>query len=230
MRSICKLAVWVVVLWLPLTVAAAAPQGKGYTDPKGFFQITPPLGWQVQEYPTDPRGKVAFHGPGQKVSLRVLVKAVDLRTLAELREGLEAIEKKVLHVSTHIQPIVFNRMPAFKRQLTHTIRGITLKIVWVDLLIDGWAHNLQYAGKPADFDRWWAAAWQSMQTYHPLSGKKPATAEEARRHEVAKWLRLAELSRQGGLTEAAKTAIVEGLRLDPQNAKLLQMKKEMGLR
>ena len=47
-----------------------------YVDPKGFFKIVPPAGWRIREYPQDPRGKVAFMGPGD-VALRVLTNPVD---------------------------------------------------------------------------------------------------------------------------------------------------------
>ena len=36
---------------------------KRYTDPKGYFQLVPPAGWRIEEYPDDVRGKVAFLSP-----------------------------------------------------------------------------------------------------------------------------------------------------------------------
>ena len=47
------------------------PSEKQYVDPKGYFKIVPPAQWKIEEYPQDPRGKVAFFGPGDDIEFRI---------------------------------------------------------------------------------------------------------------------------------------------------------------
>ena len=54
-----------------------------YVDPKGFFKIFPPKNWKIQEYPSDPRGKIAILGP-DGVQLRILVNSVDFNSFQDL--------------------------------------------------------------------------------------------------------------------------------------------------
>ncbi|MCP3875773.1 MAG: hypothetical protein GY699_21795, partial [Desulfobacteraceae bacterium] len=65
-----------------------------YSDPNGYFKIVPPDGWRIQKYPQDPRGKVAFVGPGG-VQLRVLAKGLDYNNFEEMLEEIKEIEKKI---------------------------------------------------------------------------------------------------------------------------------------
>jgi hypothetical protein len=65
-------------------VSAGDLATKRYIDPKGFFQLVPPTGWKVQEYPQDARRKVAFSAPEVNVDLRVLVNSVDFSTVEAL--------------------------------------------------------------------------------------------------------------------------------------------------
>ncbi len=199
---------------------------EAYTDPKGFFKIIPPQGWQKQEYPQDPRGKVAFIAPVSQTDLRVLAKAVDIPDYETLIRNLKDKEKQ-LGVEMNIEPTVFNRMPAVKRLATITMQGVTLKFLWIDLLIDGVSHNIQYSAPPSLFEKHRDTAWKSMLTYQPLKRGKPASPEEARRHEAAKWIRLAKIALEMGNTQAAKDAVAAGLEVDPENTELKQMKADL---
>jgi hypothetical protein len=204
-------------------------QATVYVDPKGYFKILPPAGWRVQEYPQDPRGKVVFIAGGGQVDLRVLVKAVDIPDYDGLVKNLKAIETQ-LGVPTNIEPAVFNGMPAIKRVATVTMQGVTQKLLWIDLLIDGLTHNLQYGAPPNVFDKHYETAWQSMLTYEPLKRQDPASPEDARKHEAAKWIRLARIALEMGKTQAAKDAVSAGLEADPKNAELKQLKSKLDKR
>jgi len=198
-------------------------QAQVYADSKGFFEIRPPAGWRRQLYPQDPRGKVAFLSPGGQCSLRVLAKAVEIEDYDGLLEDLKTIEKR-LGVQMNIEPVGFNGMPAFKRLTTITMHGVTQRMLSIDLLIDGVSHNLQYGGAVHLFDRYYNDAWQSMQTYTPQHRSQPATPEEARQHEAAKWLRLARIALDMGNVEAAKEAVAAGLEAAPENEDLRKVK------
>jgi hypothetical protein len=186
-----------------------------YVDPKGYFKILPPAGWRVQEYPQDPRGKVAFIADRGLMDLRVLAKAVDIPDYDGLVKNLKDIETQ-LGVPMNIEPSVFNGMPAIKRVATVTLQGITQKLL--------------YGAPPNVFDKHYETAWQSMLTYEPLKREKPASPEEARKHEAAKWIRLARIALEMGKTQAAKDAVSAGLEADPENAELKQLKSELDKR
>jgi hypothetical protein len=197
-----------------------------YIDPKGCFEILIPSGWRVKEYKDDPRGKVAFIAPGDKIDLRVLVAAVDIPDYDGLLSNLKDIEKQ-LGISMDIEPVVFNNMPAFKRGATVTMQGITRRFIWIDLLIDGMSHNIQYGGAPNAFDKYYETAWQSMLTYKPITQEKPASQEEIRKHKAAKWIRLARIAIEMNNIKAAKDAVSAGLEIDPENDELQQLRSEL---
>ena len=196
-----------------------------YVDPKGFFSIVPPQGWATEDYLQDPRGKVAFHAPGQDASLRVLAKVVAIPDYDGLMQNLKEIEKE-LGVSMDIEPVVFNGMPAVKRVASLTVQGVTRRMLWIDILVDGVSHNLQYSSSPSKFDRFFDDAWKAMVTYEPKASQA-GSKREAREHEVAKWMRLARLAMEMGKPDAAKQAVEAGLRVDPTNQELKQMKAEL---
>lgn len=197
-----------------------------YTDPKGFFKITPPLDWNIQEYPSDPRGKVAFISSAAQTDLRVLAKAVDIPDFDGLIKDLKDKEIQ-LGVEMNIEPTVFKKMPAVKRVATITMQGVTVKLLWIDLLINGVSHNLQFTSTPNNFDNYYEAAWNSMLTYEPIEREKPATQEEALHHEVAKWIRLANIAIEWNNIQTAKEAVAIGLELEPKNAELLRLNREL---
>lgn len=93
--------------------ASATTPGTQWTDPKGFFSITPPAGWQRHEYQTDPRGRVRFETPGGDGSLMVMAKAVNFADYDSLLLELKQAENTV-GVDTAIEPVVFKGMPAFR--------------------------------------------------------------------------------------------------------------------
>ena len=38
---------------------------QGYIDPKGFFSVTPPDGWEIQEYPNEAHPESLIDGPAK---------------------------------------------------------------------------------------------------------------------------------------------------------------------
>jgi hypothetical protein len=197
-----------------------------YVDPKGNFSIIPPSHWTMKEYPDDPRGKVSFTEPGGDGELRVLVQVVDIPDYEALIARCKEIEQE-LGADTHIEPTVFNGMPAIKRTAVLSIQGSTVEFFWIDLLIDRFQHNLQYAANPSTFQKNKDTAWKSMLTYKPLTKEKTASKEEAQKHELAKWLRLAQVFVEMGNIQAAKDAIKAGLEIDPTNKELMRLKKQI---
>jgi len=222
-RTRSRVIVTIVVAFVLLATEHAAAQlaDSRYVDPKGYFRIVPPAGWRVQEYPQDPRGKVAFLAPESNVRLGILVEGVDFETLEEGVAVLKDIENR-LGVPTSIKRVTFLGRPAVERLFDW--RG--LKQYSIDLVLERAAHNLTYNSSPHLYSRYWALALRSMETYEPL-GKRP-TDEQVRAHDVAKAYRLAQLMMASGNLGLARDYIKEGLELDPAHAGLLKLKEDVG--
>ena len=109
---------------------------KRYIDPKNFFTIVPPALWRIQEYPNDPRGKVAFLSPTSGVELRILVAGEDFNTLNEMISLSKTIEER-LGKSTNIEKITFNGRSAMKRSLEYK----ETKFLIYDFLIENIHYN-----------------------------------------------------------------------------------------
>lgn len=193
---------------------------KRYVDPKGYFKIVPPEGWRVQEYPQDPRGKVAFIGPESNVDLRVLVNAVEFSTIDELVSFCKSIEART-GLSTNIQRTEFGGRPAVKR--SYEMKGV--QFFMYDFLVGSVDHNIQYGAPPNAYQKYMSIITKSIETYEPIA--RTASEKEASQHAVAKKLRLAQLMMDNGNYDLALDYIKEGLEISPKDQKLLELKKEV---
>jgi len=197
---------------------------RRYVDPKGFFKIIPPKGWRIQEYPQDPRGKVAFEGPIEGVVLRVLTNSVEFSDVNELQNWCETVGRQRMeyfdskHIS--IERITFNDMPAIRR--THQAQGI--KFFLIDILIDKVDHNLQYSAPSGKYASYVDLVMKSMETYEPVH--RVLSDKEAKEHYVAKNLRMAQIAFENGDNDLALDLIKDGLKIMPRHPKLLDLQKK----
>lgn len=196
---------------------------KRYTDPKGYFRVVPPAGWKIQEYPDDPRGKVAFLSPDGNIDLRVLVNAVDFGTIDELLEFCRSTEKR-LGVPMKIETFDFHGRQAVRRSFE--IRG--QRFLYVDFLIGKVDHNLAYGSPPSKYEQYLPVILRSMETYEPIL--KEIGYKESMDHLVAKKLRLGRLMLEASRADLALEYVREGLSLAPDNQELLKLKQEVDSR
>jgi len=194
--------------------------GKRYIDPKGYFRIVPPLGWQLQEYPQEPRGKVAFIAPIANTELRILINAVDFSTIDELVKSCQRIETR-RGISTNIEKVEFAGRPAVKRSFE--IQGI--KFMAIDFLEGRVVHNLQYTAPPDVYHKYLSVAMNSMKTYEPLTHN--TSSQDVIKHRLAQKLSIARLMIDIGNYDLALEYIKEGLELSPQHVELLRLKHEV---
>lgn len=197
---------------------------KRYVDPKGYFKIVPPAGWSTQEYPQDPRGKVAFIGTGN-YELRVLTNSVDFKSFQELldwckTDGVAKI-KSLGAQDIKIEKITFDGRSAVKR--TFEFRG--QKYLMVDFLVGSIDHNLQFSASSSQYNSALEVAKKSMDTYEPIL--KNISGKEANKHVVAKKYRLGQLMIQNENYDLALEFVKEGLEISPTDPKLLELKKEL---
>lgn len=99
------------------TAATQTLADNWYSDPKGYFRIVPPAGWEVTEYPEDPRGKVAFTGPDD-VELRVLVNAVDFDSVDRLESFCRELAQQI-DIEMTVKRTKFDHGPAIERTFEH---------------------------------------------------------------------------------------------------------------
>lgn len=198
-----------------------------YTDPKGFFRLVPPAEWRPQEYPDDPRGKVAFRapeGPTGPIDLRVLVSAKDFddvdTLLAETNKTAEEIRARY-RVEVHVEKTTFLSRPAVVR--TFTMQGN--KFLGYEFMDGNLRHDLQYSAPEERYDVHLDAVKRSMDTYESM--KSNVTDSEIKGHVVANRLRLAKLFLDQGNEKLALQYVREGLELDPANAELMAMRKTL---
>ena len=223
------LAVVAIAMLAGLMAISTIGQAKGklaskqYLDPKGYFRIVQPDGWRVQEYPSDPRGKVAFMGPEANVDLRVLTNAVDFSTVDELITYCKGIESRT-GLSTNIERIEFGGRPAVRR----SFEAKGLKFYAIDFLVGAVDHNLMYGAPAAAYATYLPLAQVSMETYEAAA--RDTTSGDVTSHAVAKKLRLAQLMVDQGNFELALMYIKEGLEFSPQDAKLLELKRQVEIK
>lgn len=214
--------------------SAEAPQVLAaalYSDPKGFFQIRPPAGWSINEYPDDPRGKVAFRTPsagdwtqsGAELKVLGLLSAPG-RSIAAAREEIEATADRLragLGASIEVTETTVLGHRAVR--MTSNMPG-KLRQEVIEILIGQNQYNFAFGAAPHRYDHHYPIARKAMETLLPILRDLPE--EEATRHLVASSIRRAEVYRQMGQLAWAGEAVDEGLRLEPGNEKLRQMKRE----
>jgi hypothetical protein len=191
---------------------------KRYIDPKGYFKIIPPSGWQIQEYPDDPRGKVAFIGPD--IDIRILVNAVDFNTIDDLVLFCEDLETR-LGLDMNIKKITFNGLPAVSRSFEYGGD----KFYYIDFLIGNVDHNLAYSAAINKYDKYLPIVLKSIDTYEPIL--KDITDEDLTEHYLAKKIRLAQLMIDNKNYDIALELINEGLDISSNHEELLKMKEKI---
>jgi hypothetical protein len=207
------------------TLLPQATSNKEYVDAKGFFSLLPPSGWVTQEYPDDPRGKVAFGDPESGAAINILTQA---STMTDFEELVENAERRSVDVAAqfgaevNLERVTFGDAPALL--LTISIPGETKQIQY-QFLRGGLLCNLAYAAPPESFDDLLPTALQSLETFEPT--RVDLTDADVVRHSVAAKLRRATLAIQSGDLEYALQAVNEGLVVAPGDARFLELKKEI---
>lgn len=206
---------------------AAKLANEIYTDPKGYFKIRPPAGWTVEEYTTDPRGKVNFNSTegGKKIQLKVIGAQnpfVDFDEIVQdCQNGVERLRARMGGTYSVETITLFGQKAAMI--LTSWPNGF--KQYQVQLIAEGNYYAMAYGTDQQVYEKCLPLAKVSMETLEALP--KQAKSEEARAHTIATKIRLAQLYMQIGRKDWALTAVNEGLNLDPENKELLSLKKQI---
>jgi hypothetical protein len=201
-------------------IAQAHLAAQRYVDPKGYFTILPPDGWQAQEYPQDPRGKVAFRAPGGEDYFRILVNAQDFTSLDSLVAMCREIENRI-GIPSHIEVVELAGAPVVRR----SFQAQGYRILTYDLLVGSVVHNLQYAAPPDVYPRYLPVVIKSMESYEAT--QRNTSEADFVAHKVAKKIRQAQLAIDNGNYDLASAYLQEGLQYAPGNADLLKLRKQI---
>jgi tetratricopeptide (TPR) repeat protein len=100
-----------------------------------------------------------------------------------------------------------------------------IKFSAIDFLVGSVDHNIQYGAPLNVYQKYLPVATKSIETYEAIA--RVASEKEVLQHGVAKKLRLAQLMMDQGNYELSLDYIKEGLELSPQDAKLLELRKQV---
>jgi hypothetical protein len=195
-----------------------------YSDPKGFFKIRPPEGWFINEYATDPRGKVDFNSSNStsKAQLKIIGQANPFpdfdALLTDCRNGAERMRSRIGGTSTVKEIIKFN-VKAVEVQIN--VPG-KFKQLQYQILIGKNYYTFAFGGTPEQFDRNERQANKSIETFEPIF--KEITTSDYVSHIIASKIRTAELYLSINRKDWALVVINEGLQIDKQNKRLLELK------
>jgi len=195
-----------------------------YSDPKGFFKIRPPEGWIIKEYPTDPRGKVDFNSSNAppKAQLKVIGMASPFTDFDELlsdcrsganrmqsRYGGSVVVNEITKFNVKAVEIIFS-IPGIFKQLQHQI------------LLGKNYYTFAFGGSPDQYDRYKTTALSSIDSFEPVFNE--FSRGDALLHVIASKIRLAEVYLSIGRKDWALIVVEEGLSIDGQNKKLLELR------
>lgn len=201
-----------------------------YHDPNGFFNITPPAGWKVTQYPDDPRGKVKFVAPGVRgVSLLIIAMATDMSSIDDVMKSSRKSEARLKNKYQRLKPSAGYAIKNWHGQ--QAVEGYfelpnRIRQESVEFLVGNQYYNPSYAAPPSKFSKYKEQAMLSIRSLEPLL--KKISSSDARKHLAASKLRLAKLNLQLGYNKVALRAIRDGLELDPENVELLNIKNSIG--
>lgn len=199
---------------------------KEYRDPRGLFTILPPAGWRVQEYPEDPRGKVAFLAPTASVEFRILARAVDVEGFDDVVANTEAQADEIrrrcgARVTTSRASLGGDSAVRVEAELLQA--GKPRKLLMFNFVRGKVLHNLTFGAPVSEYTKHWPVVNASMETYQPLA--RDVSSADIVRHTVAAKKRRAELDISRGDFENALRMVNEGLDLDPLNSELIDLKR-----
>jgi len=199
---------------------------KTYIDPKGYFKILPPDGWQKQEFSNEPRGKVKFvRSSPTGTMLQVIAGASPFNNLEELIEDSKRAASRLKQnygAITNIEKTSFAGFQAMRFTLEIPNK---LKQEQIQFILGGNHYTLVYGAPPNSFDKFHLIALASLETIEPIL--KKITKEESYKHVIASKIRTAKNLIQLGQKEYALTIINEGLSIDQNNNDLLELKKSI---
>jgi ankyrin repeat protein len=200
---------------------------KAYVDPKGYFKIIPPKGWTVKQYPNDPRGKVDFRLVSGRDRIQLIVSAQKspFPNFEALFAQNEAGGKR--WIKRRGGTMQSSKIKLFDVPVAKFVQKIPGKVNLLQLhfkMRDNY-YVLAVGGLPHAYEKYLALAMKSINTFQPMF--PDVKAEEANKHLVVSKIRTAKFLIKGGRKNYALEIINEGLKIDPGNKELMELKRQI---
>ena len=159
--------------------------GNEYVDPKGFFKIRPPAGWQISEYIDDPRGKTDFNSSPNKprAQLKIIGMASPFSNYEKFIHDSEMqcerlkSQYKQYNVSITTEKTTFADVPAFK--VYFTIPN-NLNQMTIGFLMGKNYYSLLFGAPPDLYKEFFSVAMISFESFEPIL--KNVTEDEVVKH------------------------------------------------
>lgn len=207
-------------------VTAAAELGdKPYIDASGYFSITPPGGWNIQNYPSDPRGRVSFKKKegNEFAEIQVLVQAAEITDFFDFARKIKSNLEKI-GLKPEWQPVMFSETPAIKSVLTLSVRGRKKKFLNLRFLSGKLYHEIEFSGSSELFDKYQDVFLKTIASYE-IGKRKSEGPVAAKKQKTESYLCLAKVAVEFGDRKSAAAFLDEGLKNDPENKELLGLKE-----
>lgn len=201
-----------------------------YQDPNGYFSIFKPDGWKTSEYAESSRGKVKFiHPVNTKINVIITGQGNPFNSFQDLMEDLKRSTKQMetkysSHgVSSKITSFDIDGTKYAKRDVT--FQGLSLKQMTMECIINNTYITIGFVAPTSDFNKNLDDIYESISTL--TTSNKTYSSENIKAAMVESKLKQAKINIQAGRKDWALKAIEEGLEIDPENQKLLDLKDEI---
>lgn len=201
-----------------------------YQDPNGFFSVTKPDGWKTSEYSETSRGKVKFINPGNdKIKVTIIGEPNPYNSFEELvAASKNSDERSKEKYQAYDVTVTSGTFVVDKVQYTRsiiTLKKMDIKQLMVDFIIKNTHFTFSFAAPISAFDTYSSKIYECV--YSLIPSNRNFTDQEIKTALVDSKFKLAQLNIQMGMKSYALKYIEEGLAIDPQNKKLLDLKNEI---
>ncbi|MCX5777380.1 MAG: hypothetical protein NTX32_07145 [Candidatus Firestonebacteria bacterium] len=218
---------FIVAILLIAQFVTGAPElgNKPYIDSTGYFSIIPPCGWDIQNYPSDPRGRVAFKKKegNESAEIQVLVQAAEVTDFFYFARKIKSNLEKI-GLKPEWQPVMFSEIPAIKSVLTLSVRGRKKKFLNLRFLSGKLYHDIEFSGSTELFDKYQDVFIKTIASYE-IGKRKSEGHVAAKKQKTESYLCLAKVAVEFGDRKNAVLFLDEGLKNDPENKELLDLKE-----
>lgn len=148
--------------------------GGVYSDPKSFFKIQPPEGWEIKEYPEDMQSRVDFISPSGKdsVNFEVIGLPSPYRNLTELSRHLaNKVKEKALGFGFNTVISSPKSFHGFQVIEVGVLPGYKLLAKQLHFLVNSNYYIIRYEGSPEMFKKYEKDVLQAIETFVPLDGQ-----------------------------------------------------------
>jgi|GEM_PF-2610977 len=229
-RLIARFVITATTIILVGTAMIARGEATKYTDPKGYYTLTPPTGWSRKDFSTDPRSKVQFFSPDGAAQLGIIVRPESEsyeEILAGAKQNAENQKRNFPSGTFTIMEATVCGCKAVK--VENSVPGMVRQDLY--LFPSGGLHfNIAY-GAPSQslFDKFKDDAQAVINSLHPRGAKIQSTSVEIQQGRDASSVRQVQIAfNLSGISEGI-AAVEELTSQEPQNKMaadlLLELKK-----